>query len=312
MGRALDEETVARMIERGELQEDELFYQIQEDIEIPPGCNGMSSIVREAQVIGERLTILKQAHLRFSLLSKVSYNSGLDYERYYRDLFNDIQTHRDIWFTKLFNADNPNPTRAEFTVGILGTLCTILRQRGDLKGCMEVMPTYMEVLKRYQQMTEGCGSEPQINCCEVLTFKANIIRINLGVQLGDMKMAVQALRSAFAHEKKEKALGRYDLDGNSPDYDGIFEMFIGHNNYEEVSDAELFNVLNFMSEDRDREGPPLKLRQCGCCDKMETMHGDFKKCSRCHDQPYCSKHVRERNIFVLKCGSNNLTRFLIC
>lgn len=46
--------------------------------------------------------------------------------------------------------------------------------------------TYMEVLGRYQQMTKDCGRQAQIDCCEILTYKANIIRINLGSRLQQM------------------------------------------------------------------------------------------------------------------------------
>ena len=218
----MDSDTVARMIERGEVDENNIIFNVEEEFELPPGCTDLSSIANEVKLISERIMILKQAHLRFSLLSKVSYNSGLDFERHYRALYDDIQKHHDVWFDKLFNVDNPKPTHAEFATGILGTLCTILRQRGDIKGCAEVMPTYMAVLKRYQQMTEGCGSAAQINCCEGLTYKANIIRINLGVQLPDKQMTTQAFHEAVAFEKKEKALGRYDVD-NDPDMDGVLE-----------------------------------------------------------------------------------------
>ena len=61
---------------------------------------------------------------------------------------------------------------------------------------MEVMPAYMVVLKRYQQMTKGRGIE-----CQGLTYKADLIRIMCGVQLPDKQMAVQAFRDAVAYEK---------------------------------------------------------------------------------------------------------------
>ena len=86
----MDEATVARMIERGELSEENIFFNIQEEVEIPPGCTDLSSVLNEAKAIGERIMVLKQVHLRFSTLSKVSYNSGLDFERYYRELYDDI------------------------------------------------------------------------------------------------------------------------------------------------------------------------------------------------------------------------------
>ena len=126
----IDEETCARLIERGEMDFDNTVFVITNDFQVPPN---------EAMVLNKRLVVLKQAHLRFSLLSRVSYNSSLDFERHYRALYDDICAHHDIWFDKLFNVDNDNHTRAEFATGILGTLCTILRQRGEINECNEVM-----------------------------------------------------------------------------------------------------------------------------------------------------------------------------
>ena len=140
-------------------------------------------------------------------------------------------------------------------------------------------------------MTDGCGIEAQINCCEGLTYKANIIRINLGVQISDKEMAMQAFHDAVAYERKEKALGRYDEE-TAPDFEGTLEMFFGHTRFDEVDDNDIFKALKFMSDDRASEGNPLELRKCGCCDKEESLYGDFKKCARCHEQPYCSKKVR--------------------
>lgn len=288
----MDEATVARMIENGELDEDKLMFQFSDEVDIPPGCTDISAVLNEAKVIGERRMVLKQAHYRFSLLSKVSYNSSMDFERYYRNLYDDIIEHHDIWFDKLYNVDNPNPTHAEFSTGILGTLCTILRQRGELEECSKVMVTYMEVLKRYQTMTDGCGSAAQIKCCEGLTYKANLIRINLGGQLRDKQMAMKAFRDMVVYEKKEKALGRYDCD-TEPDFSGVLEGFLGRGDIDKVDDDDIYKALLFMTDDLDSrdEGPALKLHKCGHCDKEESMHGDHKKCSRCHQQPYCSKKV---------------------
>lgn len=178
-----------------------------------------------------------------------------------------------------------------FATGVLGTLCTILRQRGDLKGCKEVMPTYMAVLKNYQKMTEGCNRQAQIDCCEGLTYRAYLIRLNLGVQLRDKRMTMEAFREIVAYEKKEKALGRYDLDGEAPDISGIMEHFVGHDDFNQVPEQDIFRALIFMNENRGEPATPLSLSTCGCCEKKESMHGDFKKCSRCHEQPYCSKKV---------------------
>lgn len=291
----MDELTVARMLERGEISEENIMFQISHDFEVPPGCTDLSSIIESQKIMTDRLMVLKQAHLRFSCLSKMSNTSGLEFERYYRDLYDDIQEHRDLWFEKFFNVDNPDPTHAEFTTGILGTLCTILRQRGDIKQCVEVMETYMAVLSRYQQMTEGCGDEDQVNCCAGLTYKANLIRINLGSQLPDKQMAVEAFRAVVKHEQKEKELGTFDEEG-AADYDLVYESFFGHRRYDEVSDDDIFKALTFMCDSNRGESNQLELRSCGCCQRQEDMYGDYRKCSRCNKQAYCSKEVR--------CGSS--------
>ena len=183
------------MVENGDIDTDQIIFASSQTVTLPSSLSDgadLETAVNEAKLIADRRMVLQQAHLRFSCLARMSYNSGLDFERYYRDLYEDILKYHDVWFYKLFNVDNVDPTPAEFTTGILGTLCTILRQRGDLEECTEVMKTYMAVLKRYQQMTEGCGSKAQVDCCEGLTFKANIIRLNLGVQIDDKAMAMTA------------------------------------------------------------------------------------------------------------------------
>ena len=152
----------------------------------------------------------------------------------------------------------------------------------------------MEVLGRYQQMTKGCGRQAQIDCCEILTYKANIIRINLGSQLPDMRMTTKAFRDVIAHERKYKALGKYDTE-TEPDFDGTMEMFFGHNRYDQVSDQDLFKAFVYMNSESIDSDPVLKLKKCGRCDAEEKMHGDFKKCSRCHEMPYCSKEVSSRH-----------------
>ena len=152
----MDEATLAAMIERGEIEPDEIQFGMPNTIYIPDECTDPEAYIAERNLINERLMILKEAHFRFSCLSKVSYNSGLDFEHHYQILYDDIMEHYGLWFDKIFNVDTRiYVTKTEFTVGILGTYCTILRQRGDLKKCNEVMDTYMKVLKRYQQMTEG-------------------------------------------------------------------------------------------------------------------------------------------------------------
>lgn len=303
---------LARMVESGDIDPDRILLASPQTVNFDPSDGrDLQSVISEAKHIADRRNVLQQAYLRFSCLARMSYNSGLDFERYYRDLYEDILKYHDTWFDKLFHVDTLDSTPAEFTTGILGTLCTILRQRGDLEECSEVMKTYMAVLKRYQQMTEGCGIQAQVDCCEGLTFKANLIRLNLGAQIGDKKMTMTAFHDVVRYEKKEKALGRYDVE-NSPDMDGTLECFFGHSDYDSIDDDDIYRVLTFMNNDASKDGPQLKPRECGYwnCKNKEQMRGDFNLCSKCHKQAYCGRdcQVKDWKIHKLLCCGKNKTK----
>lgn len=284
-------EELGRILRSGEIDESRIGCCTQVDVSVPANCDDPAAYVKSYR---ERIGVLQQAHLRFDVLAKAYGQSSLEFERHYRDLYEDVVAHQDVWFGSIFDPTDPsvNPIHAERATGILGTLCTVLRQRGDLEGCMKVMPTYMEVLGRYQQMTDGCDDPKQIECCDGLTYRANLIRVNCGCQLPDQNMTVQAFRGIVAYEKKYKALGQYDADA-MPDYDGVFRAFFQHDRYDEVSDDDIFKALTFFGKDQD-PAPAGELRTCGYCESEESMFGDYKKCSRCHEQPYCSREVSER------------------
>ena len=294
--------------------EKDVTYMFNEDVSIPPG-NDPAIYVK---YYADRIVKLQQANLRFNGMFRSSNESSLEFERYYQDLYRDIMDHRDIWFDEIFRVpNNPNPVHAERTTGILGTLCTILRQRGDLDECMKVMTTYMEVLKLYQQMTDECEDAGEDddgtmrNCCDGLTYKANLIRINCGVQLKDAGMAVKAFRDVVAYEKDLKVKGKFD-DDNMPDYDMVFASFFGSNEYDTVSDKDIFKALTFTVQSPNHDPAPAgKLRTCARCDKEEECFGDYKKCSRCSDPDasYCSKACQAADWPVHKqlCGAKNTT-----
>lgn len=159
------------------------------------------------------------------------------------------------------------------------------------------MPTYMAVINRYKSYAEGCGIIGEMQNYKVIAYKANLIRTNLGAQLNDINMAVKAFRDAVAFEQKEKRLGRGD---DLPDYDGVISVMIGHNRYDQVSDDMIFKALRFTSGCVGGDDTPqLELRVCECCDKEESMHGDFKRCARCHEMAYCSKKCQTLDWKVL-------------
>ena len=86
----MDSATIARMIENGEIDEDKVLFQSTQDFELPAGSS-ISDVIKEANLVTPRLAVLRKAHFRFSTLSKITYNSSMDFERYYRELYDDIQ-----------------------------------------------------------------------------------------------------------------------------------------------------------------------------------------------------------------------------
>ena len=304
------EEEIKAMYHSGEIN-DETMLTTTEDVMVPPGADLNAYL----KLYSERSVVLKHAYMRFSGMFRAPGESTLEFERYYQDLHKDILEHRDFWFEEMFRIhDEPtleNSGNAERATGILGTLCTILRQRGDLDGCMEVMETYMQVLKLYQQMTDlNCEQNPGDTkmkfCCDVLTYKANLIRINCGVQLNDADMAVKALRDAVAYEKELKSKGKFDEDAYA-DYDMMMSVFFESDDFDNVKDGDLFKALKFTVN----PAPAEQLRSCARCEKEEECFGDYKKCSRCSDPEasYCSKACQAKDwpVHKLLCGAKNTT-----
>lgn len=274
-------QAIADALERGDIDTSQILSTSTIECTLPAGVSvadlmggdksALQQLMQESLVTQERLAFFEKANFAFSIFARMSHNSSFDFERKYRDLHDDIEKHKDVWFDKIFNIDSENPFHCERTVGILGTLCTILRQRGDLPGCMRVMPLYMEVLGRYKQQTEGPGrnNQAQIDCYNGLEYKANLIRINCGIQLRDQGMAMKALRSVISYEQNEKARGTYpEGDDSYPDFDFVLSMLIGHNRFDEVTDDILFKALRFTSEERPSAAPQLQPRECGYCGKV--------------------------------------------
>jgi hypothetical protein len=86
--------------------------------------------------------------------------------------------HPDIWFDKIFHLKG-DPKYAERTVGILGTLATILRQRGCVDECLKILELDTRVLTCYQEQS-ALPNVPlgQTQCCRALTYKYHLIKIN--------------------------------------------------------------------------------------------------------------------------------------
>ncbi|KAL9189877.1 hypothetical protein ACHAXT_009552 [Thalassiosira profunda] len=296
---------IVRRLERGEIEAKDVLVTVDEEVIIPPGCTDLPSALRHAQLQAQCLQVFKFAELKASVLAKVRGNSVFMYEKEYLAVYESITAHRDVWFNVLLRDE----CRASGTTAILGILCTIRRQRGDLRGCMKVMPAYLAVLEAYGKSIDRSEEDSLWNF-KRLEMKANLIRLNCGAQLPDKAMAVKAFRDVVAFEREAKAAGRY-LESDA-DMAEVMGVYIGHQRFHKVSDETIFNSLKvvFGSEEshEDTEAGNCGLKVCGLCDNEEKMQGDFNKCSRCHEQRYCSKQCQVKDWKAHKhlCKKNQL------
>jgi hypothetical protein len=241
--------------------------------------------------IKPRLKVLDQANMSFQVLNQLYKTSNLENERVYRNLYQDICEYQNVWFDEIFRVDTSRPVHCEQSNGILGTLCTILRQRGDLEGCMEIMPTYTRVLERYQQMSMRPSVDPrQVFCCISLAHKYYLIRINCGIQLQDQQMAASAFRYVVGYER----MPSLQLE---PNWIYVLEAF--NLDLKTSSDATIYNCLVMASDVKPITGSKaskgVQLRSCGHCQRKEEMLGDYKVCSRCNAAWYCSVGCQQKD-----------------
>lgn len=125
----------------------------------------------------QRLLVLNAAFIEFS--GHRNAESTLNYERVYTELYDDIMANDGQWFG-LFASDDNN-VYAERCIGILGTLATILRRRGDVNKAEAVLALDERVLERYADMTSRSTSALQRTCCRGLQYKFWNIRFNVAV-----------------------------------------------------------------------------------------------------------------------------------
>jgi hypothetical protein len=233
-------------------------------------------------------------------------------ERIYSDLFADMIKNRRLWFS-LFEMDENN-ILAECSVGMLGMLATIYRQRGELKKAASVMELDECVLIRYEDMVSRLGvADPSLLAeCHGLRFKFNMIRYNLlmGQHLESPNIATLAagvpsvLRDLMRHEIQKKFT--YE--------EQHYAFMMPAQTYRSPSLVDLANLNNRdilklclssmkMNDDAGLASTAVtgkilrkvSLQQCVQCKKIEEMRGDYQCCGGCKRVHYCSKICQELN-----------------
>jgi hypothetical protein len=172
------------------------------DYDAVSACQSMNST--DATFFRERLAVLEKAHMQFSMRAAMG-QSNFNYERLYQKLHDDILKHETYWFNTIFPMQGLDNKYTERTIGILGTLATMLRQRGDVHKAHKILKLDRRVLERYQAQTRLVPhNKPQVFCCDSLTYKYHLIVVNAEAQLRNKIPAVASFREAVKFEIEQQ------------------------------------------------------------------------------------------------------------
>lgn len=219
-------------------------------------------------------------------------------ERAYRLYMEDIEDNTVEWMAFFDHKDNSD--HAEHTCGILGTLATIYRQRGDLQDCERVLGIEHEVLTRYQRSSVGSSLEQQF-CCDGLAYKYRTIRYNLCLQTERYRQCVELFREQAIHEAK------YAFDYESSNYHFMVTAILGKEPtvkvIKQLSDTDVMRIVmaplqheqcrtaNAQFEEGRKQ--LVQLKTCASCGRQEDAVRAFKVCARCDAVFYCGRECQK-------------------
>jgi hypothetical protein len=220
-------------------------------------------------------------------------------ERAYKEYYDDLQANSTEWM--VFFAHEDHYEHAEHTCGILGTLATIYRQRGQVEDCEMVLDKELEVLGHYQRSVTSLGlPREHISCCDGLTYKYNVIRFNLYMQTKRYEHCVQLIRELVTYEAK------YGYSRHESNFLFLLPTLLQKEptlaNARGLSDGEVKKIIMLGAQssgdlpaDLQDGDLPVRLQICAQCGQQEGAIGEHKKCQGCRTVFYCGRACQKKD-----------------
>jgi len=255
--------------------------------------------LEQDQDTAPHMEYLRKAHQVFFGPAEGRTTNNLEQERVYVELYNDIRSHQDLWFRRIYANGVPmSYVFCEWTVGILGTLATIRRQRGDVAKCLEVLELDEQVLEQYQTLLTTIEGDEEFcqgnaKCMAGLTYKYNLIASNAHQQARNKEKCLKHFRAGARYEIEQK----YNRDRQSLAFviearaDNMEKDYMTVEFLDETPDDYIWSVLMAALQMSGNISPSKTVEPwiCDGCGDEEEFCGDYKRCVSCRKAYYCSR-----------------------